>query len=214
MLVMSTAIVAFGALLLVSPVPVVWSVVRTLCRNRSGSLLRPLLLTGAGLGVLLLGTHHFANGWPGTGGHPWAHQGVVPGGVAAYAWASTLFVTSYWLHPAALGAFPTSELAWMVVSPVAFTAVLVGIAKLIRRLELSDRVLDYERRLACAATLAMAAFFTGAGMWVFDGGPGPRNLFHIGTIDIVDLVALAVAMAMTGLAVRRGSPGARRLSAH
>ena len=52
-------------------------------------LLRPLLLTVAGLGVLVVGTHHFANGWPGTGGHPWAHQGVVPGGVAAYAWAST-----------------------------------------------------------------------------------------------------------------------------
>ena len=42
-----------------------------------------------------------------------------------------------------------------------------------------------------------------AGMWVFDGGPGPRNLFHIGAIDIVDLVAIALAMALTGLAVRR-----------
>ena len=52
------------------------------------------------------GTHHFANGWPGTGGHPWVHQGIVPGGVAAYAWASTLFVTSYWAHPAALAGVP------------------------------------------------------------------------------------------------------------
>ena len=75
-------------------------------------------------------------------------------------------------------------------------------------------MLRYERRLASAAIVAMAAFFTGAGLWVFDGGPGPRNLFHIGAIDVVDLVALAVAMAMTGLAVRRVSPGPRRLSAH
>ena len=37
----------------------------------------------------------------------------------------------------------------------------------------------------------MATFFTGAALWVFDGGPGPRNLFHIGAIDIVDLVAIA-----------------------
>ena len=47
----------------------------------------------------------------------------VPGGVAAYAWASTLFVTSYWLHPAALGHFPGAELAWMVASPLALAAV-------------------------------------------------------------------------------------------
>ena len=213
MLVMSVAIVAFGVILLASTMPIVWSVARELVRERSGRLLRPLLLTVAGLVVLVVGTHHFANGWPGTGGHPWAHQGVVPGGVAAYAWASTLFVTSYWVHPAALGAFPTSEVAWMVVSPVALGSLLVGTAKLLRRLELSDRVLRDERRLAFASTLAMAAFFTGAGLWVFDGGSGPRNLFHIGAIDVVDVVALGVAMAIAGLAVRRVSPGPRRLSA-
>ena len=44
---------------------------------------------------------------------------MVPGGVAAYAWASTLFVTSYWLHPAALLHFPAAELGYMVLSPVA-----------------------------------------------------------------------------------------------
>ncbi len=213
MLVMSVAIVAFGALCVAAVIPVVWSVAHGLVRERSGRLLRPLLLTIVGLGILVVGTHHFANGWPGTGGHPWAHQGIVPGGVAAYAWASTLFVTSYWMHPAALGGFPIGEVAWMVVSPVALAAALVGIAKLVRRVELSARVLRYERRLAHAATVAMAAFFTGAGLWVFDGGPGPRNLFHIGAIDIVDLVALAVAMAITGLALRRVSPGSRRLSA-
>ena len=58
----------------------------------------------------------------------------------------------------------------------------------------------------------MAAFFTGAGMWVFDGGPGPSNLFHIGAIDIVDLVAIVLAMALTGLAVRRVGAGTSQLS--
>ena len=96
-----------------------------------------------------------------------------------------------------------AEVAWMVVSPIALAATLVGLAKLVRRLELSPRVLRYERRLTLAITLAMAAFFTGAGMWVFDGGPGPRNLFHIGAIDLIDLGALALAMVVTGLAVRR-----------
>ncbi len=210
--VMSSAIVAFGALCVASAVPLLWSVGRSLGRDRTGRLLRPVLLIIGGLGVLVVGTHHFANGWPGTGGHPWVHQGIVPGGVAAYAWASTLFVTSYWAHPAALAGFPTSEVAWMAVSPIALTATLVGIAKLVRRLDLSPRLLRYQRRLADGATLAMAAFFTGAGLWVFDGGPGPRNLFHVGAIDVVDLVAMAVAMAMAGQAVRRVGVGARRLS--
>ena len=211
--VMSAAIVAFGALCVASAVPVLWSRrADGSPKDRTGRLLRPLLLLIGGLGVLVVGTHHFANGWPGTGGHPWVHQGIVPGGVAAWAWASTLFVTSYWAHPAALAGFPAGEVAWMVVSPIALAAALVGIAKLVRRLELSPRLLRYQRRLTYAATVAMAAFFTGAGLWVFDGGPGPRNLFHVGAIDVVDLVAMAVALAMTTQAVRRVGVGARRLS--
>ena len=212
MVVMSAAIVACGALCVAAALPVVWSVGRRLRRDRSGQLVRPVLLAIGGVGVLIIGTHHFANGWPGTGGHPWVHQGVVPGGVAAYAWASTLFVTSYWAHPAALSGFPTSEFVFMVVSPAALIAALVGTAKLVRRLELSTRVLHYERRLAQGATLAMATFLTGAALWVFDGGPGPRNLFHVGAIDFVDLVAMAVAIAMAGQAVRRVGLGAGRLS--
>jgi hypothetical protein len=212
MFVMSGAIVTVGVLCLAAAVPIMWSVAQRLWHHRSGDLLFPLLLTVAGVAVLVVGTHHFANGWPGTGGHAWGHQGIVPGGVAAYAWASTLFVTSYWAHPAALGGFPTSEVTWMVVSPVALAAVLIGLAKVVRRIELSRRVLRYERQLTCAVTLAMAAFFTGAGMWVFDGGPGPRNLFHIGAIDLIDLGALALAIVVTGLAVRGVGTATNRLS--
>ena len=212
MFVMSAAIVVFALMCLAAAAPVLWSVGRRLVRGRVTDLWAPLLLTIGGIAVLVVGTHHFANGWPGTGGHPWSRQGIVPGGVAAYAWASTLFVTSYWAHPAALGGFPATEVGWMVLSPLALTSLLVGSAKLVRRLELSSGVLLYERRLTLGATLAMAAFFTGAGMWVFDGGPGPSNLFHIGAIDLVDLVAIALAMALTGLAVRRVGAGTSQLS--
>jgi hypothetical protein len=212
MFVMSAAIVAFGVLCLASAAPVVWSVARGLARGHIGDLLPPLLLTIGGIGILVVGTHHFANGWPGTGGHAWVRQGIVPGGVAASAWASTLFVTSYWAHPAALGAFPAGEVARMVVSPIALASVLVGLAQLVRRLELSPGVLRYERRLTYATTLTMATFFTGAGLWVFDGGAGPRNLFHIGAIDIVDLGAIVLAMALSGLAVRRVGSDVGRLS--
>jgi hypothetical protein len=203
MFVMSAAIVAVAALCLAAAVPIVWSVGQRLWRRRAGNLVLPLLMSAAGIAVLAIGTHHFANGWPGTGGHAWDRQGIVPGGVAAYAWASTLFVTSYWAHPAALGGFPAPEVAWMLVSPLALAATLIGLAKVVRRLDLSPRVLRHEKRVSAAAIVAMAAFFTGAGMWVFDGGPGPRNLFHIGAIDLIDLAALALALLLSGLAVRR-----------
>ena len=214
MFVMSVAIVAVGVLCLAAAVPIVWSVALHFWRRRAGHLLLPLLVIVGGIATLVVGTHHFANGWPGTGGHPWERQGIVPGGVAAYAWASTLFVTSYWAHPGALGGFPVGEVAWMVISPVALAATLVGLAKVVRRLDLPHRVLHYEKRLTLAVTLAMAAFFTGAGMWVFDGGPGPRNLFHIGAIDVIDLGALALAIVVTGLAVRRVGAAGSRLSAN
>lgn len=212
MFVMSGSIVAVGVLFLAYSVPIICSVGRSLWRGRSSDFLPPLLLIFGGISILVVGTHHFANGWPGTGGHAWGRQGIVPGGVAAYAWASTLFVTSYWAHPTALGGFPVSEVAWMAVSPVALASVLVGLSKLVRRLDLSPRVLVYERRLTYATSLAMATFFTGAGIWVFDGGPGPRNLFHIGAIDMIDLGVIALAMIVTGLAVRRVGATVSRLS--
>jgi hypothetical protein len=136
----------------------------------------------------------------------------VPGGVAAFAWAATLFVTSYWVHPGALVAFPTSEVAWMAVSPVAVASVVVGAVKLTRRIDLSPRIVRLQGGLAQAAALAMALFLTGAGLWVFDGGPGPRNLFHIGAIDAVELALMALALVVAGHGARRARHAAPRLS--
>lgn len=213
MVVMSVAIVSFAALAVAAVVPLVWTAGRQLTRERTAAVLAPLLLVAFSLGVLVVGTRHFANGWPGTGGHPWPHQGLVPGGVAAFAWAATLSVTSYWAHPAALSGFPSSEVVWMLVSPVAFATLLVSGARLVGRLDVTPRLLAYERRLALVVTVPMATFFTGAALWVVDGGPGPRNLFHIGAIDVVDLVAMAAAMATAGCAGRSIAPAAPRLSA-
>jgi hypothetical protein len=132
---------------------------------------------------------------------------MVPGGVAAYAWASTLFVTSYWLHPSALAQFPGGEVAWMLVSPVAVAALIVGATRIVRRVDLSRRVVHYERRLGLLAAVTTAIFLTGAALWVVDGGPGPRNLFHIGSIDVVELAALALLVLVTGRAAVRVTAG-------
>lgn len=202
MVVMSLGILVVGALGLLAVAPVAWLALRSLT-VRWRRLVGPITLVVGGLAVLAVGTHHFANGWPGTRGHPWAEQGFVPGGVAAYAWASTLFVTSYWLHPAALSQFPGGEVAWMIGSPCATAALILGATRIVRRVDLSPGVIRYERRLGLLAAVTTAVFFTGAALWVVDGGPGPRNLFHIGSIDIVELVALALLILVAARAAGR-----------
>jgi hypothetical protein len=164
------------------------------------------LLTAAGTAVLAAGGRHFGNGWPGTGGHWWPHQGLAPGGIAAFGWASTLSVTSYWAHPAALASFPAAELAWMVLSPAALLSLATGAVRLVRRLELSPRVLAFEIRIGRAAAAGMTAFVAGALCWVAQAGPGPHGLFRAGDIDVAGLAVMAAALATGWLAICRARP--------
>ena len=129
MLAMSAAMLALFALAVLAVLPVAWRVAAA----RAQGLRGPSALFLAGLAVVFVGGRHFGNGWPGTGGHPWAHQGLVPGGVAAFSWASTLSVSSFWAHPAALAAFPAAELAWMALSPLAVAGAVTGAATVVRR---------------------------------------------------------------------------------
>jgi hypothetical protein len=211
MIIMTLSVVLVAALFLAAAAPILALVLAALARGRGRPLLRPLCLVALGLSLLIVGTHHFANGWPGTGGHPWTHQGLVPGGVAAYAWASTLFVTSYWIHPAALARFPGPELGFMLLSPLATVSVIVGSSKILHRLTLQRGVLRFERCLGVAAALSMGLFLTGAALWVVEGGPGPRNLFHIGAIDVIELVLLALTAVLALRAAERSRPGLDRL---
>jgi hypothetical protein len=208
MVVMSCSLVVLGAIALAAAAPVSWLAVRSMARRGHRSrLLGPICFVVAGIAVLAVGTHHFANGWPGTRGHPWSDQGLVPGGVAASAWASTLFVTTYWMHPTALLRFPRGELAWMVVSPLAVTAIVFGASRLVRRVGLSARTLRYERHLGVVAAVAMALDLMGAALWITDGGPGPRDLFHIGSIDVVELATMALLVIGAVRAAERVSRG-------
>lgn len=186
--VMTAALLVLAVLAVLAAVPVIGAA----RGQRSWRLARPATVAVAGLAVLVVGTRHFENGWPGTGGHAWAH--VVPGGVAAFAWAATLFVTSYWAHPAALASFPAPEVAWMAVSPVALVCVAGGAVVLVRRLELSPRVLRFEARLGAAAWLTMAGFLAGGALWL--GGGHPAAPFRPGAIDIAGLVAMTATLAL------------------
>ena len=95
----------------------------------------------AGGTALVTGAHHFQNAWPGTGGTA-GHRGLVPAGAAAFGWAATLSVSSYWAHPAALTAFPGPELAWMVLSPLALVGLVGGAVAIVRRQPLPARLLS------------------------------------------------------------------------
>ncbi|HEY1627942.1 MAG TPA: hypothetical protein VGG16_29550 [Streptosporangiaceae bacterium] len=189
---MSAATAAFVALAIAAAAPVLW----TLAKSRSVQLRTPVVLGLAGTAVMVAGARHFGNGWPGTGGHPWAGRGLVPGGVAAFSWASTLSVSSYWAHPGWLAHFPAAELAWMAISPLAIAAIITGLIMIIRRSGLSKNVLRFEARLGVAAATLMVVFLAGCAAWVVDGGPGPDGLFHAGAIDVAGLVLLAFAFAL------------------
>jgi hypothetical protein len=219
MLVMSAALLALAALMTLAAAPYAWAVATRIARGRASGLIIPALVFAAGVTVAFTGGRHFGNGWPGTGGHPWpdgylrvaGHEwigrGLVPGGLAAFSWASTLSVTTYWLHPAALASFPAAELAWMAASPLALACAAGGAAALVRRVELPRRLLAWQARLAAAGCGVMLAFFAGCGCWVASGGQG---LFRAGTIDAAGVAALAATLAVAGQAARHARCGARR----
>jgi hypothetical protein len=210
MLVMSAAMLAFAVLAVAAAAPVLWSAGSGLVRGQHPGLLRPAALVLACAVIMFVGGRHFGNGWPGTGGHPWARQGLVPGGVAAFSWASTLSVSSYWAHPGALASFPAAELAWMTLSPLAVVGLTAGAGALVHRAELSPRILDVETRLGTAACAVMAVFLCGCCAWILGGGPGPGNLFHAGAIDAAGAVVMTIAFVAARKAARTARLGLAR----
>jgi hypothetical protein len=207
MVVMTLGIGLILALALVASVPIAAHIARRCIHRRAQGLTRPLMLFVAAGAFLVVGSRHFGNGWPGTGGHPWTHRGLVPGGAAAFTWALTLSVTSYWAHPAGLLSFPSAEIAWMLVSPIALVSVVVGATKIMRRLDISPRLVRFEIVLGEFAALVMIVVLGGAGSWIVNGGAGPRNLFHTGAIDLAGVVAMTLSIAVAYRAFHRARLG-------
>jgi hypothetical protein len=129
----SAAMLALLALAVLAALPVSCAIAVNFTRR----LIVPAAVLVTATTLLFAGGRHFGNGWPGTGGH----RGLVPGGLAAFEWATSLSVSAYWAHPGALAVFPAAELAWMAVSPVALAAAVLAAATLVRRAELPPRLL-------------------------------------------------------------------------
>jgi hypothetical protein len=209
--IMSVSAAALGMLAVLGAAPVAWCAAAGLLRRgrpRQRGLGWPSALALIGAVVLIAGAHHFQNGWPGPGGTA-AARSLLPAGPAAFGWASTLSLSSYWAHPAALGAFPALELAWMAASPVALICLIGGVAVLVRRLG----VLAYQARLAAIAAVAMTGFLAGAACWALGQGSASAGLFHAGALDLAGLCVMAAALLAGGRAAvtaRRAAAGCQR----
>lgn len=198
------AMLAILLLAIAAAIPVVVTVAVRLAVGAGRRLAPPAAVFAAAVAVLFAGGRQFENGWVGTGGH----NGIIPGGVAAFEWATSLWVSAYWAHPGALAAFPLVERAWMLVTPFALAAVVLAAATLVRRAGLSARVLAFEARLATAACAVTGLFLVGVACWVATGGEG-APLFHPGLIDVVATGALALALAAAVKAAGTASRGLR-----
>jgi hypothetical protein len=177
---------------LAAGVPVLVRVLLAAAR-RDGRLIRPAGLALACTVALIMGARHFQNSWPGTGGTGAEHS-LVPGGIAAFGWSSTLSVSSFWVHPALLSRFPVGELGWMAASPVAAVTLIIAVATVIRRLGLAGGLLRYLTLLARGACLAAAVFLAGATIWVVGQGGAPAGLFRPGLVDGGELLIMALAL--------------------
>ena len=188
----SAAMIALLALALTAALPVLLAIAANFTRQ----LIIPAAVLLTATTLLFVGGRHFGNGWPGTGGH----RGLVPGGLAAFEWATSLSVSAYWAHPGALAAFPAAEVAWMAASPLLLAVTVLAAATLVRRAELPPRLLAFEARAGLAACAVMAVFLVGCGCWVATGGQ--RSLFHAGIIDVAGVAVMALALALARQAAR------------
>ncbi len=202
-LIMTVALFTCLATVAVGGAPLAWKAAKAVWGRRGAGLRGPALLLTVGAAVLIVGGLHYRGGWAGSTAHPGADQGMAPGILIAVMWASTLAVSAYWAHPSVLLGFPPSEIAWMIISPLALVAMVTGAAQSARRLEFSARLLRFTRSVAKAASLGLGLFLLGNLIWLVDGGPGPNNQFRAGTVNLVGLAVMILTLALAIQSIRR-----------
>lgn len=201
---MTVAVVVCVAGTVLAVVPVAWTAVMTSLRRPDRGLRRPMgLFLGASF-VLVGGAVLFRHGWS-DGSHPWVHQSAGLDGPAGFMWASTMTVSAYWAHPSTLLSFPLTEIAWMVVSPLAVVLAVTGLARIVRRVTIPPGRMRWIAAAARAAVLGLVLFAVGTLMWLVDGVPGPGNAFQAGNVDFIGLAVTSVALVVAVRAVPRCS---------
>ena len=192
---MSLALLTFCVVAALGLAALIRAAIAAVGRGRGRALLGPAALAIGSAAVLFVGGRHYANAWPGTGGHLIATQGLVPAGVVAFCWSTTMWITSYWAHPAMLAAFPATVIAWMTLAPLAAGGLMTGVAQLIRRLDRSPRALCFERWLGRVGCAGMLLFLGGVLRWLSSAATGQPVLFHVGSVDVAGLAVIVLVVA-------------------
>lgn len=200
-IVTSMAMLAFLVLGGIAALPVLAAVGTAIAKTRDKRLILTAAMLTVAVTALFIGGRHFGNGWPGTGGH----HGLLPSGIAAFEWAVTLSVSSYWAHPSVLAAFPAPEVAWMAASPLILAIAVASTAVLVRRVGIPARATRFEARLGAIACVVMAVFIAACCCWVANGGQ--RGMVHAGLIDVAGLAVMALAFAVARQAARKARLG-------
>jgi hypothetical protein len=205
----SAAIIVLLALGVLGALPVLVTVAARLAAPGSvGKRLRlavPAVTLIAALTALVIGGRSLENNWIGTGG---LHS-PVPGGLAAFIWAVTLFVSAYWAHPGMLAAFPSVERSWMELSPLLLAVAVASAVVLVRRAGLPPRLARFEAGLGLACCAVMTAFLALCAAWLTADGPlaGGTALFHAGWINVASTGVLALALTAAVAAARTARRG-------
>jgi hypothetical protein len=169
--------------------------VRTIRAGGVHRLLRPAAMTVAGAAALVTGAIDVGSHAQVAASHP----GLIAG-AARWTSAATESISTYWIHPDRLLALPTSELAWMLASPVAAIACCRGLLGLVARTDLVHTIHHTGRRLAAAAMLP--ALVTAA-TWVLGSQHDPNASLRAGSIDLALVAAMTVAVLTIEAATSR-----------
>jgi hypothetical protein len=206
----TAAMLALVVLAVLAALPVLATVAGRVARGERAGLLRPAAVLAAASVVLFVGGRHFENNWLGTGGQ----HALIPSGLAAFVWAVTLFVSSWWAHPGMFATLSVDQRAWMALSPFILAAAVASAALLVRRARLAPRVAAFEAWIGLLACVAMAVFVVGYGVWIgFQAHSAPwlplRN--SVGVTDVAVVMILALALTVATGAARTVILGLRRV---
>jgi hypothetical protein len=164
--------------------------VRAIRSGHAQPVRKPLLTLASSSAVLLIGVGIVAGESPGARGA--RHDGALAQ-VAAFGWAATQSISTFWLHPHRLLTLPAADIAWMVICPIAVAAAvsaLMTLARLTAERLRSDRFsVQHAAFLACLASAAV---------WVVGSQHAANPAFRAGTLDLFLVAVMAIASCAVG----------------
>jgi hypothetical protein len=164
--------------------------VRAIRSGHARPVRKPLLTLASSGAVFLIGVGIVAGESPGARGA--RHDGALAQ-VAAFGWAGTQSISTFWLHPHRLLTLPAADIAWMVICPIAVAAAvsaLMTLARLTAERLRSDRFsVQHAAFLACLASAAV---------WVVGSQHAANPAFRAGTLDLFLVAVMAIASCGVG----------------